>query len=31
MSSESQQLVAGQITPQQYATDVQGQYAQFTP
>ncbi len=31
MSSESQQLVAGQITPQQYATDVQGQYAQFVP
>jgi raffinose/stachyose/melibiose transport system substrate-binding protein len=31
MSSESQQLVAGQITPQQYATDVQGQYAEFQP
>jgi hypothetical protein len=31
MSSESQQLVAGQVTPQQYATDVQGQYAQFQP
>ena len=31
MSSESQQLVAGQITPQKYATDVEGQYAQFTP
>ena len=31
MSSASQQLVAGQITPQQFATDVQGQYEQFTP
>jgi raffinose/stachyose/melibiose transport system substrate-binding protein len=31
MSSESQQLVAGKISPQQYATDVQGQYAEFKP
>jgi raffinose/stachyose/melibiose transport system substrate-binding protein len=31
MSAEAQQLVAGQVTPQQFATDVQGQYAQFTP
>jgi raffinose/stachyose/melibiose transport system substrate-binding protein len=31
MSSESQQLVGGQVTPQQYATDIQGQYAQFQP
>ena len=31
MSASSQQLVAGQITPQQYVTDIQGQYAQFQP
>lgn len=31
MSSEAQQLVAGQITPQQFATDIQGQYEQFKP
>jgi raffinose/stachyose/melibiose transport system substrate-binding protein len=31
MSSESQQLVAGKVTPQQYATDIEGQYAQFQP
>src|SRR6476659_358385 len=31
MSASSQQLAAGQITPQQYVTDIQGQYAQFQP
>lgn len=31
MSASSQQLVAGQITPQQYVSDIQGQYAQFQP
>jgi len=31
MSAESQELVSSQITPQQFATDVQGQYAQFVP
>ena len=31
MSASSQELVAGKVTPQQYATDIQGQYEQFTP
>jgi raffinose/stachyose/melibiose transport system substrate-binding protein len=31
MSSEAQQLVGGQVTPQQFASDVQGQYEQFKP
>lgn len=31
MSASSQELVAGRITPQQYASDIQGQYEQFEP
>ncbi len=31
MSSESQELVSGKVTPQQYVSDIQGQYAQFQP
>jgi len=31
MTAESQELVAGQITPQQFTADIQGQYAQFVP
>lgn len=31
MSSESQQLAAGQVTPAQYTKDIQAQYAQFQP
>jgi len=31
LTSASQQLVAGQITPEQFTKDVQAQYAQFVP
>lgn len=31
MSSESQQLAGGKVTPEQYVTAIQGQYAQFQP
>ena len=31
MSASSQELVAGKITPEKYASDIQGQYAQFVP
>jgi raffinose/stachyose/melibiose transport system substrate-binding protein len=31
MSAKSQELVSGQVTPQQFTADIEGQYEQFVP